>query len=147
MSLAIILLILLDVIFSYFDNFLRIFHLVFQLHHLLLPRFKSLLSKNQTGNWLKWKPTLLNFFPSLEIQRSLSMLFTRYHLFSTYAKFSEKLAFPGSWIRTRTNVYQRERKISFLDNFAHVLNEWSLISVHFANLLVYFFKHFFQTNL
>ena len=36
------------------------------------------------------------------------------HLFSTYAKFSKKL------------TYQGVRSVSFPENFAYVLNEWSL---------------------
>ena len=42
--------------------------------------------------------------------------------FSTYGKFSEKLIFHAPVIRTRTCVYQGVKKISFSENFAHVLN-------------------------
>ena len=44
--------------------------------------------------------------------------------FSTYAKFSEKLIFLTPLIRTRTCKY-RKINVSFSENFAYVLNEWS----------------------
>ena len=46
---------------------------------------------------------------------------------SAYAKLSEKLTFPIPWYaHIRTCAYQRVRNISFSENFAHVLNRWSL---------------------
>ena len=44
------------------------------------------------------------------------------HLFSIYATLSEKHTFL---IRTRLCSYQRVRNVSFLENFAYVLNEWT----------------------
>ena len=52
---------------------------------------------------------------------SLFWRFEREHLFSTYAKFSEKLIF----LNPRTCAYQGVRNVSFSENFAYVLNEWS----------------------
>ena len=45
------------------------------------------------------------------------------HSLSTYAKFSEKL--------TRTYACQWVRNVSFLENLAYVLNEWSLFIYKF----------------
>ena len=45
------------------------------------------------------------------------------HSLSTYAKFSEKLTYP--LIRTCTCAFQEVRNISFSENFAYVINEWS----------------------
>ena len=53
----------------------------------------------------------------------------RDHSFSTYAKFSEKTNVSYPLIRTRTCAYQGVRNVSFSENFAYVLNEWSLIFV------------------
>ena len=44
------------------------------------------------------------------------------HPFSAYAKFSEKLTFLTSLIRTRTCAYQGVRNVSFSENVAYVLN-------------------------
>ena len=62
------------------------------------------------------------------------MLPLREYSFSTYAKFSEKLTF-FPLIRSRTCVYQGLKNVSFSENFAYVLNEWSLIFLNSANLL------------
>ena len=43
----------------------------------------------------------------------------RYHSFSTYTKFSEKLNF----LRTGSSEYQGVRNVCFSENFAYVLNE------------------------
>ena len=51
----------------------------------------------------------------------------RDHLFSTNAKFFEKLTFLNPLIRTRSCAYQGVRKVSFSENFAYVLNGRSLI--------------------
>ena len=51
----------------------------------------------------------------------LVLVLNRYHTFSTYAKFSEKLAFhtpdTGS-----IGAYQEVRYLSFSEHFAHVLH-------------------------
>ena len=51
------------------------------------------------------------------------------HAFRTYKKFSEtNISYP--LIRGRTSTYQGVRKISFSENFAFVLNGWSLTENH-----------------
>ena len=45
--------------------------------------------------------------------------------FSTYAKYSEKLIF----LTPSYCAYQGVRNVSFSENFAHVLNEWSLMMI------------------
>ena len=45
------------------------------------------------------------------------------HSFSTFAKFTD-ISYP--LIRTRTCPYQGVRNVSFSENFAYVLNEWSV---------------------
>ena len=56
--------------------------------------------------------------------------FVRGHPFSTYAKFSEKLAF----LSPDTQMYvcvSGGRNVSFSKNFAYVLNRWPLKQIHF----------------
>ena len=53
------------------------------------------------------------------------MLYGRDHSFSTYSEFSGELTF-FPLISTRTCAYQGVRNVSFSENFAYVLNEWSL---------------------
>ena len=50
------------------------------------------------------------------------------HSFCMYAKFSEKLTFLTP-IRILTYAYQGVRNLSFSENFANVLNEWSLFVI------------------
>ena len=57
----------------------------------------------------------------------LHMVLQNDHPFSTYAKFFEKLTFLTPWY---THVRARIRNVSFLENFAYTLNEWSLCNVH-----------------
>ena len=57
----------------------------------------------------------------------LHMVLQNDHPFSTYAKFFEKLTFLTPWY---THVRARIRNVSFLENFAYILNEWSLCNVH-----------------
>ena len=45
------------------------------------------------------------------------------HLFSMFAKFSEKLTFLYPLIHTRTCAYQGVRNVSFSENFANVIDE------------------------
>ena len=59
------------------------------------------------------------------------LLLNRDHLLSTYAKFSEKLTYP--LIRTPTCALLGGKKCQFLENFAHVLNEWSLTELDANN--------------
>ena len=48
------------------------------------------------------------------------------HSFSTYIKFSEKLAFISPWyVNARVRI-RGARNVSFSENFAFVLNEWFL---------------------
>ena len=48
--------------------------------------------------------------------------------FSKYAKFSEKLTFlTPCFAHERTCAYQGVRIVSFSENFAYVLNGWSLV--------------------
>ena len=48
------------------------------------------------------------------------------HLFISYAKLSEKLTFLTTWYTyVRVRAYQGVRNVSFAENFAHVLHEWS----------------------
>ena len=71
------------------------------------------------------------FFP-MELQVSVSELKpvdVMDHPFSTYAKFSEKTNISCRLIRTRTCAYQGVRNVSFSENFAFVLNKWSLMSL------------------
>ena len=50
----------------------------------------------------------------------------RDHSFSTYGKCSEKLTFLTPWYAdVRTCAYQEVRNVSFSEDFAYVLNEWS----------------------
>ena len=42
-----------------------------------------------------------------------------------FAKFSEKLTFLYPLIHTRTCAYQGVRNVSFSENFANVIDEWS----------------------
>ena len=58
--------------------------------------------------------TAINFHPSL------ILCAIRDHLFSTYAKFSEKLIFHTPW-------YAHVRNVSFSENLAYVLNRWTLL--------------------
>ena len=57
---------------------------------------------------------------------SFSSHIIRDRLFSTYAKFSEKIDILYPTIRTCTYVYH-EVNVNFSLNFVHVLNEWPLI--------------------
>ena len=66
------------------------------------------------------------------------------HSFSTYAKFPEELTFLTPMIRKRMFEYQGVRNVKFAENFAYVLNEWSLgqkkrtlgsWNLHFSNNL------------
>ena len=45
------------------------------------------------------------------------------HFFSTFTKFPEKLTFLTPLIGKGTCAYQGLRNVSFLENFANVLNE------------------------
>ena len=50
------------------------------------------------------------------------------HSFSTYSTFSEKLTSITSWYAyVLTCAYQGVRNVSFVENFAYILNEWSLM--------------------
>ena len=50
----------------------------------------------------------------------------RVYSLSTYAIFSQKLTFLTSYVsRVRTCAYQGVRSVSFSENFAYVINEWS----------------------
>ena len=51
----------------------------------------------------------------------------RDHSFSTFPKFSKKLLLPYPLILARTGAYQRVRSNSFSENFANMLNEWSVL--------------------
>ena len=48
------------------------------------------------------------------------------HLFSTCAKFSKKTNISYLLICIRTCAYQAVRNVSFSEDFAYLLNEWSL---------------------
>ena len=71
---------------------------------------------------------LVKMFASLpELQQNISAvagsrkeIFIGGCSFNTYAKFSEKLIFVTPWF-----AHGRVRNNSFLENFAHVVNEWS----------------------
>ena len=52
------------------------------------------------------------------------------HSFSTYVKFSLKLTILTPWYTHVMCAYQGVRNVSFLDNSAHALNEWSLLFFH-----------------
>ena len=69
--------------------------------------FRSWWNKT-TSKWQKklsiCPPQMLNFSQSF-------ITFSRYHSFSMYANFSEKLTFQGV-------------NVSFSENFAYLLNEW-----------------------
>ena len=75
---------------------------------------------------------------------NMALVFILDHLFSTYAKFSEKLTFlPPPLIPTRTCAYQGVRNVSFLENFPYLLNEWALLSkkyVFYITFSYYFSK-------
>ena len=65
-----------------------------------------------------------NRFCLLLMQVNIAAI-TRDYSFSIYAKFSEKLTFRTPWY-AHVRVYIRGiRNISFLENFAYFLNEWS----------------------
>ena len=51
---------------------------------------------------------------------------TKDYSFSRYAKLSEKLTFFNPWY---AQGVRGVRNVSFSENFAYVLNEWSLSSV------------------
>ena len=61
---------------------------------------------------------------------SSSSVFTkikiRGHPFSVYAKFSEKLTFPTPWYA--------HVPVSFSNNFAYVLNGWTIMNVPWQNV-------------
>ena len=79
--------------------------------------------------------TAINFHPSL------ILCAIRDHLFSTYAKFSEKLIFHTPW-------YAHVRNVSFSENLAYVLNRWTLLWLiqkilshyHYFFVKVFFFR-------
>ena len=52
--------------------------------------------------------------------------FVRGHSLSEHAKSSEKLTFLTPWFVYKRVKYQELRNVSFLENIAHELNEWSL---------------------
>ena len=52
--------------------------------------------------------------------------FVRGHSLSKHVKFSEKLTFLTPWFAYKRVKYQELRNVSFLENIAHELNEWSL---------------------
>ena len=56
----------------------------------------------------------------VDLQKAFDAI--RGHSFSTYTRTD--ISYP--LIRTNTCAYQRRRNLSFLENFAYVLNEWSL---------------------
>ena len=73
---------------------------------------------NRRAQWvcaLWWLPKLY-FLPS------------RVHPFSTYTKFSEKLTFLTPWYAHIRVRIREVRNVSFSENFAYVLNAWSLSS-------------------
>ena len=57
-----------------------------------------------------------------------------YHSFSTYAKFSEK---PNTSYAD-VSAYQGVRNVSFLENFAYVLNKWSIFNSFRPNISLCF---------
>ena len=74
------------------------------------------------------------------------------HSFSTFANVLKKLSFVTPWY-ARVCAYQGVRNVSFSENFAYILNDWSfniikayiyyscvLIVVDFKQLLFYLFK-------
>ena len=61
------------------------------------------------------------------------------HLFSTFAKFSDKTNISYPLIRTRTCAYQGVKNVSFSENFANVLNGRS--RVKFNSFQVYTFEN------
>ena len=68
------------------------------------------------------------------------------HSFNTYAKVFRKTSISYPLIRTRTCAFQVVSNISFLENFAHVQNEWLLswclvLSRVSSNFHIINFKH------
>ena len=55
------------------------------------------------------------------------------HSVSTYAKFSEKLNISYHLIHRPTCVYHGVRNVSFSENLAYVLNEWSQFKYNLCN--------------
>ena len=72
--------------------------------------------------WWCFTTKYLNLLPRIEF-------FIRRHPLSTYAKFSEKLTFLNLW---DTCAHQGVRNVSFSENFAYVLNGWTLTTNQFA---------------
>ena len=112
--------------------------------------------KKRQHNWItpescKVLKTLWDHFLDIWTAYSQKRISNRYsslkrilrdHWFSTYAKFSEKITkityVCVSGVRTlffrkilRMCAYQGVRNVIFSENFAYVLNEWSLNSVEF----------------
>ena len=57
----------------------------------------------------------------------------RHHSCSTYAKLSEKLTFMTPWY-VHVSVRSGSRNVSFSENFAHVLNGWSMRRLELAQI-------------
>ena len=64
------------------------------------------------------------------------MVFLGNHSISTYTKLSQQLTFFYLLIRKRTCAYQRVWNNCFLENFAYVLNEWTV-----TRILILFNQH------
>ena len=71
--------------------------------------------------------TFFTFVASDNIQVfTIYSFFANDHSSITFAKFSVKLTFLTPWC-TRSCAYQGVRNVSFSENFANVMNEWSPI--------------------
>ena len=74
------------------------------------------------------------------------MIFVSKHVLKIFRK--AKICYPLK--RTHTYTYQEVRKINFLENFACVLNGWSLMFLTFPLSLLVFqspaFSHLFNTK-
>ena len=96
--------------------------LYFLLEVLFFLIFLSIIQKKEKWSWLVNGLKFVLFL----------LFLVRDYSFSTYSKFSEKTNFSYLLIRTRICAYQGVRNVRFSENFAYVLNEWSLMVSHFS---------------
>ena len=99
------------------------------------------LNQNLLGSYNPWNQT---YFLRLVFFSGTICFHLRNHLFSPYTKFSAKLTFFTPWSCTCT--YLEVRNVTFSENFAYVLNGWSLNILHLIMPLIKKVYNIFHRN-